>query len=388
MGFRKLAALVAGAALVIAGCGQGGSAPNTAAPAAPAAGTGELAGVCPDPIVIQTDWFAESEYGNYYHLLGDQPTFDTDRKRVIAPMVASGRPTGVNLEIRYGGPAIGYQQVSAQMYADPSITLGLVSTDEAIQNSQRLPTLAVVAPLERSPLMLMWDRGKHPDVATVADLGRLKVPVLYYQADTYMQYLLGAGLLSPEQVDGSYDGGPSRWVAADGTLAQSGFATSEPYIYRSELGGGRSYDVNLQLINDTGYPMYGQALSIKAADKEKLAPCLQRLVPIIQRAQVEFVSDPARTNELIVRAVAADNGSVWSYSPGMAEYAVRTLREREIVGNGSNATLGDMDPARVATMIEILTPIFAAQNAPVKDGLTPEQVATNEFVDPAIGLPG
>ena len=49
------------------------------------------------------------------------------------------------MEIRTGGPAIGFQQVSAQMYADKTITLGQVSTDEAIQNSAKQPTLAVVS---------------------------------------------------------------------------------------------------------------------------------------------------------------------------------------------------------------------------------------------------
>ncbi|HWM59411.1 MAG TPA: ABC transporter substrate-binding protein [Pseudonocardia sp.] len=381
---RRIAALSAGIALLItAGCGQAGS--STAAPA-PAA-TGPLTGVCPDPVVVQTDWFAEAEYGAYFQLLGGQPTFDTDRKRVTAPLVADGQPTGVDLEIRYGGPAIGFQQVSAQLYADPSITMGLISTDESIQNSARLPTLAVVAPLEISPLMLMWDRAKHSDVATVADLNRDAVPVLYYQTDTYMQYLLGSGLLAPEQVDGSYDGSPSRWVAADGTLAQGGFATAEPYIYRSELGDGRGYDVNLQLIHDTGYPSYGQALSIRTADREQLAPCLRQLVPMVQRAQIDYITTPARTNALLVQAVAADNGSVWSYSPGLADFAVGAMRERGIVGNGPNATLGDMDPARVARMIEILTPIFAAQNAAVPAGLAPGALVTNEFVDPSIGLP-
>lgn len=381
----RFVALAAGAALLLttAACGQAGPAAGGSPPTAP----GPLAGVCPDPVVVQTDWFPESEYGTYFQLLGDRPTFDTENKRVTAPLVDRGQPTGVTLEIRHGGPAIGFQQVSAQMYADDTITFGLVSTDEAIQNSDRLATLAVVAPLELSPLMIMWDRARHPGVTSIADLGRAGVPVLYYQADTYMQYLLGAGLLTAAQVDGSYDGSPSRWVASDGAVAQGGFATSEPYVYRNELGAGRPYDIALQLINDTGYPIYGQALSIKAADRAELAPCLRQLVPMVQRAQVDFIADPARTNDLIVQAVAAERSSVWSYSPGLADFAVTTLRERGIVGNGPNATLGDMDPARVAQMLQILTPIFAAQNKPVKQGLVPEQLVTNEFVDPAIGLP-
>ena len=106
-------------------------------------------------------------------------------------------------------------------------------------------------------------------------------------------------------------------------MAEAGFATSEPYIYKSELGEGRSYDADLQLIADTGYPMYGQALSVRAADKDALAPCLAKLVPIVQRAQVAYMTDPARTNGVIVAAVQADAGSVWSYSPGLADFAVR-----------------------------------------------------------------
>lgn len=392
----KLTVLAAGVAVLVAACGGGGgsgsgsgSGNDAAAPAtgaAPAA-TGELAGVCPNRVVVQTDWFAEAEYGAYFQMLGDGPRFDTDKKRVSAPLVDAGRPTGVDLEIRYGGPAIGYQQVSAQMYADKAITLGLVSTDEAIQNSDQLATLAVAAPLETSPQMIMWDRAKHPEIRSIADLGRSPLTVLYYQADTYMQYLLASGLLRQDQVDGSYDGSPSRWVADAGSVAEAGFATSEPYIYKSELGEGRSYDVDLQLVSETGYPLYGQALSVRAGDKAALAPCLAKLVPIVQRAQVAFTTDPARTNAVVVQAVQADNGSVWSYSPGLAAFAVTTMRERGIVGNGGNATLGDMDETRIARMIDILRPVFAGQNKPIKKGLAPGQVFTNEFVDPAVGLP-
>jgi hypothetical protein len=376
---RRKPAALAMVAMVLAACGQ-------ATPPAAAPSSGPLAGVCPNPVVVQTDWFAESEYGTYYQMLGDNPAFDTGKKRVTGPLVDAGAPTGVDLEIRYGGPAIGSQQVSAQMYTDPTITLGQVSTDEAVQNSDKLPTVAVVAPLEASPFMIMWDKAKHPDVTSVADLGRKGVQVLYFQSDTYMQYLLGAGLLQAGQVDGSYDGSPSRWVSSSGEIAQAGFATSEPYIYKAELGGGRSYDVGLQLIADTGYPLYGQALGVKAADKAKLAPCLAKLVPMIQRAQVAFAKDPARTNGVIVDAVRADRASVWSYSPGLAQFAVTAMRERGIIGNGPDATLGNLDPARVSRMIEILKPIFAAQNKPVKAGLTADQLFTNEFIDPAIGL--
>src|SRR4029453_4740911 len=92
-------------------------------------------------------------------------------KAVSGPLVASGKDTGVRLQIRAGGPAIGSQQVSAQMFADPSITLGLVNSDELIQQSQAHPLLGVVAPLELDPQIIMWDPRAHPDWNTIQDIG-------------------------------------------------------------------------------------------------------------------------------------------------------------------------------------------------------------------------
>jgi hypothetical protein len=389
---RKYATAVAGLAVALASaaCSSGGSTPDTR-PAAPTASEGALTlkGVCPDNVIVQTDWFAESEYGVYYQMLGPGYKFDTAKKRVVGPLVAQGQDTGVRLEIRYGGPAIGFQQVSAQMYQDKSITFGQVSTDEAVQNSAKLPTLAVMAPAEISPYMIMWDKDKHPEFNTIADIGQTDTRVLYYQTDTYMQYLLGAGILRPSQVDGSYQGDPSRWVGAEAkgeSIAEAGFATSEPYLYKHELGPGKSYNVDLQLINDTGYPNYAEALVIRTEDKGKLAPCLKKLVPIFQHSLVDFMDDPTATNNLVIAAVKADKNSVWTYSSGMADYAVKTLKDLGLVSNGSNGTIGDIDTARIKRMIDILTPIFASKKVNIKAGLQPSDLYTNEFLDSKVGL--
>jgi hypothetical protein len=136
-----------------ASCGgngdEGGSKPSGTT--APTDASVSLAGTCPDTIVVQTDWDPESEYGVYYHMLGPNPDIDTDHKRVTAPLVSGGKDTGVKLEVRLGGPSIGFEPVSSQMYKDTSITLGQVSTDEAIRFSAKQATQAVVAPMETSP---------------------------------------------------------------------------------------------------------------------------------------------------------------------------------------------------------------------------------------------
>ena len=52
----------------------------------------------------------------------------------------------------------------------------------------------------------------------------------------------------------------------------------------------------------------------------------------------------------------------------MADYAVKTMKDLGLIGNGPNKTLGNMQTERVKRMVDILTPIFAAQRKPVKDG--------------------
>jgi hypothetical protein len=197
------------AALAAAGCSFGDDEPSTAPQ--PAAGAGaaqdrlDLKGVCPDPIVVQTDWFPETEYGVYYHMIGANPRVDTKRKLVRGPLVVEGQETGVQLEVRSGGPATDFKLVSEQMYTDKSITLGQINTDEAVRFASNQPTLAVAAPMEISPFMIMWDPETYPGFNIIADIGQTNAKVLYFKGDTYMEYLIGSGILRKGQIDDSYD---------------------------------------------------------------------------------------------------------------------------------------------------------------------------------------
>ena len=203
------------AAALAAGCASGPTAGEGGrSAAAPASARTDLRGLCPDPVVVQTSWFSQVEHFVAYQLLGQGYTVDADRKRVTGPLVAHGADTGVRIEIRAGGPAIGFQQVSAQMYADRSITLGMIPLDEAIQNSVGQPVTGVMTPYDVDPLVIMWDPATHPAFNTIADIGQTDTKVLFFNGErTYMDYLLGTGQLRQSQVDGSYDGSPDRLAA-------------------------------------------------------------------------------------------------------------------------------------------------------------------------------
>ncbi|GAA4705621.1 ABC transporter substrate-binding protein [Phytohabitans rumicis] len=386
----RLTAGVAGlaVALVLAGCGGDDEEADASAPLASAAAPGSatyLADVCPSTVVVQTDWNPESEHGGTYELVGPNPSIDADKKRVTGTLVAHGGvDTGVRIEIRAGGPAIGFQQVSAQMYADPSITLGYNASDEAIALSKTQPTIGVFAGLEKSPQIIMWSPDKHPDWRSIADIGKTDTKVLYFQGAVYMDYLTGNGTLKKSQVDGSYDGAPANFVASGGEFAQQGFATAEPYIYENEVTAWKK-KVTYQLIADAGFDFYQNMLGVRAGDLQKLTPCLKKLVPILQQSYVDFLGAPDETNALILKLVEEYNNG-WTYTKGVADYSVRTMKELGIVGNGKDSAIGNFDDARVQHLIEITGPIFTAQNKEMKAGLKPSDIVTNEFIDPSIGL--
>ncbi|HSO52861.1 MAG TPA: hypothetical protein VL330_08965, partial [Actinomycetes bacterium] len=276
---RRLRLLAVGLAstLALGACGllPGDDEPaGTAAAPAPVSQPFELAGVCPNPVVIQTDWYPESEYGASYNLVGDGYRVDTKRKLVRGPMVVDGKATGVDVEVRSGGPAIDFARISEQMYADRDITLGFVNTEQAAQLYPKSPTLSVAAPMDISPGAIMWSPDQHPDWNTMVDIGQDDTAkVLVTADDLFPQYLVGTGILRANQLDDSYDGSPSKFLDSNGTIAQGGFATAEPYVYAEEIPDWGK-PVSFHLVHDTGFEAYTQTMSILRGDKDQLAPCL------------------------------------------------------------------------------------------------------------------
>jgi len=381
---RWSAAAVLSTALVAA-CQAPASQTNSGPTLSPGSGSLDLAAVCPATIVVQAAWTPEAEHGALYHLLGQTYTIDDGAKKVSGPLVAQGKDTGVKVEIRAGGPAIGFQNAGAQMYADPSIMLGQVATDDAIGLSAKQPVIAVAAPFDLAPYMIMWDPATYPTFNTIVDIGRTDTTVLYFNGATYMDYLTGSGILKRDQVDGSYDGSPTRFLAEKGKVAQQGFATNEPFIYEKALPQWKK-KVKFQLIHDTGYPIYPEPLGVRSADFEKNKACFAKLVPIQQQAEVDFIKSPDKANALILDLVNKYNTG-WVYSAGVAKFSVDQQLKLGLVGNGPDQTLGNFDTQRVDDFIAKATPIFTAGGKKVKEGLNAQDLVTNEFIDPSIKLP-
>ena len=346
---------------------------------------GAIADVCPEKISLQTDWNPEAEHGFVYQLIGDGYTIDKDAVSVSGPLVTSdGTETGVTFEVRSGGPAIGFQTVTSQLYQDEDILLGYVYTDEAIQNSAEFPTVAIQSGFEKNPQMIMWDPATYPDVETIEDIGEAGILVRYFGGAAYMDFFTQTGILSPDQVDGSYDGTPALFVADQGESAQQGFGSAEPYIYENEIADWMK-PVAYAYINDAGWENYAESIATKPENITEYADCFKLLVPMIQQASIDYLEDPTRTNALILDAVATfDNG--WVYSQGVADFGVETIKADGLVANGPDDTVGNFDLDRVNSLIELAIPVYEALGQSPKEGLTAEDIVTNEFIDPSIGF--
>ncbi len=369
------------ALVMLAGCANSSESTDTTA----AAATGTLTGVCPDTVVIQTDWNPEAEHGFVYELVGDGYEVDAAGLRVTGPLVASGVDTGVKVQVRAGGPAVGFNSPTSLMYSDPEIFLAFAATYSQVQNSSELPTVGVVAPWAINPQIVMWDPATYPDVKTIADLKAAGAKVRYFGGLAWMDYFIATGVLDEAQADASYDGTPANFVADGGKSAQQGFATSEPYYYENVLTDWGK-PVAYQLIHDAGWTSYAQTLATTPENVEKYRDCLKLLVPMIQQAQVDFVADPTSTNALILDLVAQYNNG-WLYDEGQAAASVQLALGNGLIANSPDGTLGSFDIPRVDDFLSIAVPILEGLGEKVKPGLSSADLVTNEFIDPAIALP-
>ena len=334
---------------------------------------------CPNPMVFQTDWFPEPEHGALYNLTGGEGSIDAESGRFTGPLAAD---PSFEVEIRAGGPFIGFQPTVALMATDSDIFMGYVNTDEAIANYAEFPTTAVVAPLDINPQIIMWDPETY-DIASWDDVKGTEAVVSHFGGAAYTEYLLGAGLVSEDQLDGTYDGSPTRFIGEGGAIIQQGFATQEPYNYENVFEEWGK-PVESLLIHDSGYELYQGPLAILDANlDESTQACLAAFVPIFQQSIVDFQQDPTATNATILQAVI-DLDSFWQLSEASVANTVVEMGALDIVGNGPDQTIGNFDMDRVNEVIKITEE--QVPSIAVPDGLTAEDLVSNDYIDPDIGF--
>jgi hypothetical protein len=361
---------------------------RTAAPVPPPVKV-SLRGVCPAELVIQLDWLPQAEHGGLFQLIGRGGTMRQGRYE--GPLGT----TGIRVVLLAGGKGIGLgdsETPLSSLYMGNSRAglrphLALVDLDSAITFSSRFPAIGVFAPLDTSPVGLFWDRATYPrGFHSVADLKRFAASgrgQIYISTTrrTFGRYLVDQGIPRTAFAEG-YSGDAENFVLHQGRWLNQGSVTSEGY----QFAHGRHWEkpVDFLLLAGMGYPIYPGMVSVAANRMREMAPCLRRLVPLMQRAQVDYLDNPARANAAINRFNEAKLGApFWHTAPDLLAAATVTLKARGIAGNGGNATLGDFDMKRGGVVLAKMRPTLDIR---AKKGVVPQDVMTNAFIDPAIGL--
>ena len=368
--------------------------PATAGAQEPGAFAGQayttpLADVCPNPFIIQKDWLAQAEHGALYQMIGAGGEMGSGR--YTGPLGS----TGIDLVILEGGGGIGLgdgETAYSALYMGNSkagVTphLGYQELDNAFIFSKRFPVVGVITPLDVAPQGLWWDRGTYPDgfhsiddLKAFAESGKGMIYVSTIQR-TFGLFLVQSGVSRDAFVEG-YRGDGENFVTNNGTWLNQGFVTSEPYSFST--GNNWAKPIDAVTVGELGYPNYTGMLSVATNRMDELAPCLEKLVPIIQQAAVDYINEPQEVLELIHRFNEEGHATSWWKTPmGKMEFAWQTMKERGIMGNGTNDTVGDFDMERVARMHEIVKPWLDER---ADEAVSPETVVTNRFIDPSIGF--
>jgi hypothetical protein len=302
--------------------------------------------------------------------------------------------TGIDMTIIDGGPGLGEGQGAIQSLTAGNLKfnvtadLAFVSTDDLAIYSEEFPATGVVTPLDKSPQMLFWDPETYPDgFASIDDLAALededgaKVYVRSIQ-DSYGRYLVQEGVPEDVFVEG-YAGDGENFVVNNGKWLNQGYSSNEVWDFEN----GREWEkpVDYVYVSDLGYDFYPSVPSVATSRLEELGPCLEKLVPLIQQAQIDYLADPGPVNELLAEYNEQGYGAAfWKTPVELNEAAAEVMKADELVSNGSDETLGNFDLDRVQTTIDNISDSLDER---AKEDVAPEDIVTNAFVDETISLP-
>ncbi|MEX6429198.1 hypothetical protein AB6A68_05015 [Ferrimicrobium acidiphilum] len=355
--------------------------------------TTNLSKVCPNPLIVQTNWLPEPDHGALWELIG------AGGKMAQYTYTGPLGSTGIKMEIIAGGPGDNYLPEPTALYAgNPVIRvtpdLGMGSLDTVIQLSKKFPAVGVVALQEHDPLVFISDPKTFPNLSTIHSLiAAAKKGAHFYVASlqtAYVQFLISKGV--PESAFiGGYAGDLAKFATGNGMIIQQGYATSEVYNLQHNTPAWNK-PVHFSFISHYGLNDYDEVVEVAKNRLPAMSACLTKLVPMIQQAAVDYIQHPSVVNKVLNKFNSGGFGaSYWSTSLAYSKAAVRTMLKYDLVGNsqGGKGPIGGLNLSRIQANISTLVPIYAKQGSTnYLPGVSASDVATNRFIDPSVKLPG
>lgn len=394
-------ATVASAAMsvVLAACGSSSTAPTSTSSAptkqasyAATHFTTKLSGVCPATLTIQTNWLPEPDHGALYELIGTAGT--------MAPYSYEGPlgSTGIRLRILTGGPGNAYQPIPTTLYAGNPVAkvtpqLGMGSADTVMQLSKKFPVTGVMSLQEHDPLALIYDPSVFHNLNSIAALKTAVAHGAHFYVQSlqtgYVQYLISKGIPVSAMI-GGFKGNLGQFSTGNGKVILGGFADGAA-LKLEHYTPSWNKPVGVTLLYKLGFNDYDEVIEVANSQMHRMQGCLQKLVPLLQHAQVDYVQHPTTVNGVLAKFNSHGYGAAfWSTLAAYNKLSVATMLRDKIVANSNHGAgpIGAFNMARVTGNIAVLTRFYRHQGSTTySPSLTASKVVTNRFIDPAIKLP-
>lgn len=134
------------------------------------------------------------------------------------------------------------------------------------------------------------------------------------------------------------------------------------------------------MVRDAGYDVYASNVSVRPDKMEKLTPCLQKLIPMIQQTGKNYVNSPDAINKTITDWVSQDV-SFSTYSEGEASYSAKILKEKGVIGPDAAGVWGGIDMAKAQESINQLIPVLNNSGSDLPAQIPANELYSTQFID-------
>ena len=289
-----------------------------------------LAAHAQQKVIFYTNWYAEAEHGGFYQALAE----------------GTYKASGLDVEVRMGGPQINVMQLLLAEQAD--LVMGYdLQTIKAIE--QKLPVVTVAATFQKDPAVLI----AHPGVSALPDLKSKTLLIGQASETTFWPWLKAKyGFTDAQKRPYAFS---VQQFLVDQNIAQQGYLTSEPFTI--EKGGVKPV---VFLLADSGYPPYAETIVVTQKTLKSKVDMIRKFVAATAQGWKSYLKQPSPGNALIKKANP-------EMSDELLAFGVNKMREYGLVSGGDAKTQGilTMTDARWKQTFEFM--VSAGLTAPDTD---------------------
>lgn len=250
---------------------------------------------------LALNWFPEAEHGGFYAAQAD----------------GLYKAAGLDIKLLPGGPGVPV----LQQVATGRVDFGVSNADEVlIARSQGVPVVAVLAPIQTSPRVIMVH--EESGIKTLADLKDLTLAI---EPQAPFTNFLKKKLPLPNVRFVPYTGSVAPFVA-DKKWAQQAYGISEPFVAQQK--GAKP--VNLY-VSDLGYNPYTSVLVVSEKTLKERPELVRKMVQASRDGWTRYLENAAGADALMKKANSQLDQGVLDF--GHAEL-------RKLCRNPDTETLG------------------------------------------------